>query len=198
MKIQSLIHKLENLGGIKPNVINNNKQTFTSEEDSTIMVVQENFDEQIPKDYIQLITKVKAFTFEKSIQIKAIDNVPVSGKDNKIHIDNFFDFSENEASIINTLKRFKGNLPRQIMPICEGGPGDLIGINLSSENYGKIYYWYHEEEYPDSLYLIADNLNLFINGLFVKESDDDISTDGVKMTKVTNKFLERLKKSGKL
>ncbi len=106
---------------------------------------------------------------------------------------------EDKASILYVLSSFKGNIPNHVLPICECEAGDLIVIDMAKLNYGKVYYWHHEhEEGTEGLYLMANDFKQFITNL-IKTSEDDASTDdSVAISNVSNKFLERLKKSGKI
>ncbi len=190
---------LEALGGTKLNVRASEDRNLSSEDiiNKNIKLIKENFNSQIPSDYLSFIKEISAITFNESVNSKGIEKIPVADNKNQIGVDNFFDFFEDDASIIQVLNSFKGNIPDHVLPICEGEAGDLIVINMAKKNYGKVYYWHHEhEDEIEGLYMIANDFKQFITNLY-KASEDDVSTDGVAISKVSNKFLERLKKSGK-
>lgn len=190
--------KIEKIGGAKPNVLLNGNEKFPitdNELNNNIANVEKNFESQIPESYIKFIKDNGAITFIKSVNTKGIVKIPIADEDNQISVDNFFGFSNNEASVVKVINRFKGNIPNHVLPICEGAAGDLIVIDLSKHNVGKIYYWYHEhEEGTDGLYLLASNFEEFISNLSLNQTlEKETSTDDVKVTKVSDKFLERLK-----
>lgn len=193
---------LETLGGVKLNVTASKDRSLLSKDsiDKNIELVENELNSKIPHDYLSFIIETGAITFNKPIKAKTIEKIPVTDNKNQISVDNFFDFYGDKASVLQILSTFKSNIPHYVLPICEGEAGDLIVINLSKDNYGKIYYWHHEhEDGIKGLYLIANDFNQFMTSLFIEKlSESDASTDDVAITKVSNKFLDRLKKSGKM
>lgn len=187
---------LEKLG----NYQSKNSSISKDLENRNVMTLEKEFNVKLPKSYTEFIKEYGSIRFDNHIRIKAKEVVIVSDKDNTIPIDNFFDFSNEKSSVMRMNEIFKGNLPNNVLPICEGVAGDLVVIDLSDKSYGKVFYWHHEhEEDNDGLSLLANNFDDFLMDLFLyRDLEDTISTDDVKVTKVSDKFLERLKRSGKI
>lgn len=55
-------------------------------------------------------------------------------------------------------------IPENFLPIGYDFADSLVGIIVSGKNYGKIYYWDHEEETTEEgdLNYLSDNLDLFL------------------------------------
>jgi SMI1-KNR4 cell-wall len=97
------------------------------------------------------------------------------------------------------LRVFGERVPKDLLPIARDPYGNLICICVVEKNYGKIYFWDHENEimdlkkepWWDNIYLVADSFNEFIDNLYKFDIDDDgnqIRTyqDGrVEVTKLT-------------
>ncbi|MBX7215663.1 MAG: SMI1/KNR4 family protein [Candidatus Kapabacteria bacterium] len=75
---------------------------------------------------------------------------------------------------INLYKVKEKRMPFHIIPIAHDPGGNLICISCNGYDYGKIYFWDHEKEVDyliegddnySNLYLIANNLADFFNGL---------------------------------
>lgn len=186
-------NKLIELGGYKPNVLLSQK--LTKEENiESIGKLRDYFNNEIPSDVFDFIKEFGAISFNNEIKIISSDKIPVSNNRDAISVDDFYDLSNKDTSIIKLLNKLSGNIPEDLLPICDGEPGDLVVLQMQNINYGKIYYWYHDD---DKLYLLANNFSNFISKLFVSKKDDEKVSD-VKISKVSDKFLERLRKSRKL
>ena len=189
---------LKTLGGAKPNV-SENRNLSSVDINKNITLIENSLNSQIPEEYLSFIKEIGAITFNGPIKTKGLEKIPVADDENQASVDNFFDLSGDKASILHVLSSFKGNIPDHVLPICEGEAGDLIVIDMANPNYGKVYYWHHEhEDVTEGLYLVANNFKQFITNLF-KAPEDNVSTDdSVAITKVSNKFLDRLKNLDKL
>lgn len=190
---------LESLGGTKLNIRASVDRSLMNEAsiDNNIKLVEQSFNSPVPNAYLSFIKEIGAITFNDPVKIQCIEKTPVANKENQVGVDNFFDFFDDDASITKTLDAFKGNIPNYVLPVCEGEAGDLIVIDMSKKNYGKVYYWHHEHmDETEGLYLIANNFNQFLDNLF-KDFEDDSSADDVSVSRVSDKFLQRLKNSGK-
>jgi len=191
--MENIKSKILDLGGYKPSILSRGELLFS---EIILKDVNDYFDTEVPNDYKQFISDISAFTFNESVAFNTDVEIPVAS-DGEIPVDNFYDFSEGDTSILSAIKRLSGNLPKSILPICEGAPGDIIGINMLREKYGKIYYWHHEGYEDDNLYLIAESFNDFIANLS-QERESQLPSSDVKILYESEDFLERLRESGKL
>jgi len=84
-----------------------------------------------------------------------------------LNLDNVYDLD-------SKLRVYKAGqrIPDNFIPIaCDVG-GNLVCISFKGEDEGKVYFWDHEDEYMEgekvgykNVYLVADNLEEFINSL---------------------------------
>jgi hypothetical protein len=141
----------------------------------------------IPKEYISFLQQVEKWKFDKNIGIKSKELIPVVSEE--VVPVNFFDID----TILFTINNYEGNLPDNLLPIAEGVAGDLIVLDLSPDNEGEIYYWYHEHNLSNNgLYLLDKNFNEFINKLLIVP-ESDVTTDDVNIVWESDDFLEMLK-----
>jgi hypothetical protein len=56
--------------------------------------------------------------------------------------------SGDDYDIRNIIISMEGRLPRDLLPIGEDPGGNLICIAVSGSNFGKVYFWDHEDELP--------------------------------------------------
>lgn len=149
--------------------------------------LEKYYSTSIPKDYVSFLQQIEKWVFDKTIGIKSEKSIPVASK-NIVPVEFF-----NIDKIHSTINNYEGNLPNNLLPIAEGIAGDLIVLNLSPENDGKIYYWYHEHDSSnDGLYLLAKNFNEFIKKLLIVP-ESDVTTDDVSIVWESDEFLEMLK-----
>jgi cell wall assembly regulator SMI1 len=68
--------------------------------------------------------------------------------------------------ILHNAEVFSGRIPDTLVPIMSS-LGDLVCINIGTDNYGKVYYWnkYHEGADFNLLYLIAESFDEFLLSL---------------------------------
>jgi cell wall assembly regulator SMI1 len=109
-----------------------------------------------------------------------------NGKQSSSCVDWFFAIYDGEyyklRDEIEMVKLNEKRLPTHIIPIaCDPG-GNLVCISCGSDDYGKVYFWDHENEVDytvsgdddySNLYLIANSFNEFIDGLTDLELDDE-------------------------
>lgn len=156
------------------------------------------FNCEIPESYKHICKKYGAFSFKKSIKVKCEDLNPVADEKNKVTVDYFYEAANNgKCSIGHLLEQYAEYLPKNLFPICDGEPGDLICINLNSESYGIINYWCHETNNASEVFLIAQTFDDFILKLEVSDegNQDDEMIKDVKV-EVSPDFLEMLKRTG--
>jgi cell wall assembly regulator SMI1 len=89
---------------------------------------------------------------------------------------------DNLNNYMVTYKFDDKRLPNHIIPIAHDPGGNLVCISCGSDDYGKVYFWDHENEVDytvsgdddySNLYLIANSFNEFIDGLTDLELDDE-------------------------
>jgi len=173
---------LKKLDGIEVNEKINNNDFLEK-----LKNIEDNYHTHIPDEYVLFLKQIKKWKFNQTIGIKSKEDISVISE-NIVPVD-FFDID----SILSTINRFNGNLPDNLLPIAEGVAGDLIVMDLSPENYGKVYYWYHEHDSDYSgLYLLGNDFTEFMNNLLIVP-ESDVSTDDVNIVWESDEFLDMLK-----
>lgn len=93
---------------------------------------------------------------------------------------------------------YNGRVPEGCVPIGYDVGGNQVCINLTTKNYGFIYFWDHENELEEdnsieSLYYIASSFNEFLNSIKEDSDDEEPPTDyKVKKTWIDPDFLKSL------
>lgn len=96
------------------------------------------------------------------------DTFVVSGADDEDIVDFFYGIGINNIyDLLENREIYESRIPEELLPIA-GDPGDnQICISLTSDNYGKMYFWDHELEFtPDqAITPLADSFDEFIGSL---------------------------------
>jgi hypothetical protein len=88
--------------------------------------------------------------------------------------DNFVDY-------IIDVKLVEKRLPHHMIPIAHDSLGNLICLSCGNEDYGKVYFWDHEDEVDYSisddsdysnLYFISNSFTEFLNSLYADDDED--------------------------
>ncbi|WP_299443481.1 SMI1/KNR4 family protein [uncultured Aquimarina sp.] len=119
---------------------------------------------KLPNDYTDFLLNFGMGSFENNIGFKPIKEDSEYIHPEKTGIPNFkfyassisVFFGIHEKRIYDILDNFNTYLdrsPNLFLPILTDGLGNLIGILLDKENYGKIYFWDHESEWDEDDYL---------------------------------------------
>lgn len=139
-------------------------------EESYLETQEQFFNFKFPKDY-------RLFLLENNggVTNKKIFFYKNSKNDGSI-LDRLFGFTPKpHYNILIYFKAYKGRIPYNMFPIGYDPGGNLILISVEGPNYGKIYYWDHEQETEPADYsnltLIADSFDEFINNL---KSEDEV------------------------
>lgn len=92
------------------------------------------------------------------------------------------DYELKILDIYENIRIFKdGNrVPDEFLPIADDPCGNLILLCYKGKDYGKIYFWDHEEEADtgepvtyDNIYYVADSFTEFLDSLFYLEMNKD-------------------------
>ena len=165
---------------IKNILIEGTKDQLT---DSDIEKYTNELNINLPEDYKNYLLKYNGGHPIKDgyPMIECIDNDP---NDNNGDIAWFYAIYDGEHN--NFLKahyRFKiwqKRMPDELIPIGRGSGGDKICISVKGNNYGKVYFWDHEQEAyegeePDysNVHLIANSFADFINSLYETQLLED-------------------------
>ena len=132
----------------------------------------------LPKDYKEFLSKYNGGTPKYMNTFRLMD----SNNDSDSNIDNFLgiDHPCETLSMRYIFEFFGTRVPKPLLPIARDPFGNLICICTQGDNYGKVYFWDHEDEGMDNnepwwknIYLIANSFIEFMNGLFEFDIDDE-------------------------
>jgi hypothetical protein len=122
---------------------------------------------KFPKDYINFLIHINGGVSRKSIFF-----FPGTLDGSSTH--HWFGFrSESYFSLLVKLRDRGIRFPINFIPICDDTFGNLILLSVKGPDYGKVYFWDHEQETEPADYsnltLIADSFEEFINNLKTPE-----------------------------
>ena len=104
-----------------------------------------------------------------------------------LHVDD----EDEELELMTWFKCYKERMPERFLAIADDGMGNQVCMSLAEVDYGKVYWWDHENEWdaegyeedtgkamPDeakyqNVYLLAESFTEFIQGLTIYEDDED-------------------------
>ena len=161
--MRDIDQKMQELG-ITPKIEN----SFKPLTDSEIKKLEEDFEVLFPDNYKWLLKRYGAFGFDKWIEFEFLSEVPPYISDLGIgHVSKFFGSETHQDHLTLTLRwnieSYRDMFLQDFIPIAGDSSGDIICMSLVGENFGAIYYWYHEAEEDDkTLYLIAESLRDFL------------------------------------
>jgi hypothetical protein len=190
--------KITTLGGVGKNP-SCKDDMILEVQDSFLLKLEKKLGNKLPDSYISTLKFFGPFSFQKQIKIKCQDVNPVADGNNKVTVDYFYGLSDKgECSISKLLKTYSNQLPDYLLPICDGESGDLICMDFRQDTYENIYYWFHEAEEGNDLFLISKSFVEFISKLEISEEiEEDKEENAPKAEiKISDKLLEMLKKSG--
>ncbi|MBR1443053.1 MAG: SMI1/KNR4 family protein [Firmicutes bacterium] len=111
----------------------------------------------LPDDFKYFVTHFNPFYIKEDYYFEMKEKSSLTPTNGYEYLDCFY-----TIDIIDNTKIFFDTHTNSVMPIGESN-GDYVCIGITPNNYGKIFYFYHEdEERKDGLYLIADSFTDFI------------------------------------
>jgi len=201
--MEKIFQAIESLGGTQKNPVNTGEaQEFNMDE--SVKKLEAMFESKLPEEYIQLQKKFGGFAFKNNIAVKALEEHPALDDSQAVSLNYFYGLElDGDNSIHKKIRDYKDRIPSSFLPICPGEMNDLICIDLSPSNYGKICFWVSDiipgEE--EETFLVQNNItDLFVNAYMEEEAEDDpdappVDYDDEKFKHLNPTLLEMLKKS---
>ena len=185
-----------NLGDMIPSIEKEKNKQYNSLSEITDL---KNEYIQIDQLLIDFSLKYGFSFFANEVELtKSIELPPIVTQDNPgIPIGMIYGFGETKNSIKYLRDNYSNSdfLNQEFFPICDGVAGDIIFYSLQENNFGKIYYWFHEGDYESDKYLISNNFEEFLKNLVVKKSEIKSSKKDVVRTFISPKMLELMNKT---
>jgi hypothetical protein len=133
--------------------------------DSILTSFQDKYG-KLPTEYILFSKENNGGTPSKSV---------IRNNNKEIVIDRFLCISTDESiydSINNYLKTYKNRIPKSTLPIGTSPGGDIVLLDVSEQNYGRILYWEHENEaagdgnnFYENITILAESFGLLLGNL---------------------------------
>ncbi|MCS4225903.1 SMI1/KNR4 family protein [Sphingobacterium sp. BIGb0165] len=191
MKIETTVNQL---GGVN----------YTPERANAITEKELNFSEvnysNIEEVLLEFLFDYGFSFFKNDVELTDLIQLPriIGKRDLSVPVGMIFGFGESKNSVSSIIKQYHKEdfIQEDFFPICEGIAGDIIFYSLERTTLGKIFYWYHEGNVGDDVYLLANSFEEFISNL--KQSDNvQIEPPSVKISKISPRMLELMNKTRK-
>ena len=189
---EGLRSSIESLGGLSP--ISTKK--FVLAGDNDIAETEAVCGAKLPQDYAEFLRQYGESSFNEMVGFDPVSEkaVYVHSKETELPNPTFKGsqvavfFGKNKdvrPSLIGKIKMYANRMPDKVIPIADDGLGNKITISLAEKDYGKVYWWDHENEWDEedyldevgepmpeeakyqNMYLIADSFTEFLEKLKV-------------------------------
>ena len=190
----TIIHKIKELGGF----------AYSSEKDGQFVLTESMIDGVkktlgiLPeKEVIDFVSQYGFSYFIDEVGIIPKELPPVVTMEDPVcPVGGFFGFGDGKNSINKIIKTY--GIPEQVsirfFPLCDGVSGDIFLYSLEEKSFGRIYYWYHEGDIGNDLFLVAENFTAFIDGL-QQIISKPAEKSKVRWTFISPKMLELINKT---
>ena len=123
---------------------------------------------KFPKPYKAFLLKQNGGTPEKNIF-----NFANGGEASIVR--GFFKINSSNSydDLLSSIENYRNRMPNYYIPIADDTFGNNICLAIKGQNYGKVYFWDHENEVDDgetptmdNMSLLANNFDDFLNSLY--------------------------------
>lgn len=154
---QLIREKIKNIGGID----------YSDDYSNEIIT---NIESIIPDYLSYVLNKYGGSYFTKDVVATGLNQLPVSSK-SILSLGFFINYSDEQT--LYDLQELDDRFFKTVVPFIEGLPSDYILIGIKDDYLGKIFYWNHESDMYDELYLIYDNFKEFTESLEIEKPFED-------------------------
>ncbi len=167
------------------NIIINNERTKLNIRD--INLLENNFDIKLPEDYKNFLLTHNGGYPEKD----CYSFIDVENASNLKRFLAFYDIKVDfhvqiYDDLVKEYLKLKDRIPQECIPIARDSGGNYVCLGIKGSEYGKVYFWDHEEEADEgehptfaNMYLLANNFTDFINGLYSVDIEEQENKEGV-------------------
>ncbi len=129
----------------------------------------------LPNEYVSVLKFYSgSIVFDNGAAFKPKQKTPVDSSNNFQSLEVLYGLS-GDSNLIKINKMYKDQIPAGFITIGEAVGGNQICISI---NGGGIYFWFHEAKYSDeSLFLVSNSLDDFINSLMVDDPQLECTRD---------------------
>lgn len=136
---------------------------------------ENKFQIQLPEEYKDFLRDYVEVYVNDNYKFQMSEKSTITPNDGFESMDYLY-----SADFILKAEQFFSNYGKEMIPIGEAS-GDIICMGIQGERYGKVYYFYHENEsIEQNYYLIAESFNEFILS-FEKWVEDIINLDEIEI-----------------
>lgn len=141
-------------------------ETFTCADDESLAQLESLIKRSLPAEYREFLKKYGKSCFEKEVIYPCTPSPWIP--DGFGSMSCFYGMGTGHNDVMKEFTRFDSYNPTErLLPIGHDAFGNVIGLDLSDSDYGKIHFWDHESA---KRYLIAKSFREFIDS-FVVQSD---------------------------
>ncbi|MFN6075905.1 MAG: SMI1/KNR4 family protein [Fluviicola sp.] len=152
-------------------------------------LLEKSFFDKIEFDFTESFKEFykyfNGFSFVGNVGIKSMSDNAIASKGEFISVDYFYSLEiENDDCILTLLNDLSDQLPKGLIPFCDGYFGDFICINLNQGiDYGKIFYWIHDDE-ENGCFCLSNDFTSFVLSLEKFEEKNDLKNKKVETPNV--------------
>ena len=137
------------------------KEIFNSSNslsDEEVSAFEDEYNIKLPKEYKFFLMNYMEGYINYDYRFPIIEKSVITPVDGFCSIDFLY-----VGNFIKEAKKYIFNYGRENLPIGVSVSGDLLCMGMQEERYGKIYYWYHEDESEGKgYYFVAESFGKFI------------------------------------
>mgnify|MGYP003499852346 FL=1 len=151
-----LIKKLEEIIDFDSNV---SVETWSAED---IKGFEKKHQVELPHDYKFYLQHYGNDYIKEAFRFLSAVELPEKTTDKYFEIDSFYGLYDDENNIENKIRFYKDLLPDDLLPIGDLPGGDLVCLGTKGDKLGKIYFWFHELEEENTVFM-SESFETFIS-----------------------------------
>ena len=155
LPMEELIKKLEEIIDFDSKV---SVETWSAED---IKGFEKKHQVELPHDYKFYLQHYGNDYIKEAFRFLSAVELPEKTTDRTVEIDSFYGLYDDENNIENKIRFYKDILPDDLLPIGDLPGGDLVCLGTKGNKLGKIYFWFHELEGENTVFM-SESFETFI------------------------------------
>ena len=116
-------------------------KTITIEE---IKKFEDQIKIKLPNDYIKFLLKYNGGRPKQNVYDKMLE--PITSKIMSVGVSCFYTISKDHSyNLLEGYQVLLNRVPKDLIAVAEASCGDQICLAIKGENYGKVYFWDHDQ-----------------------------------------------------
>ena len=155
LPMEELIKKLEEIIDFDSKV---SVETWSAED---IKGFEKKHQVELPHDYKFYLQHYGNDYIKEAFRFLSAVELPEKTTDKYFEIDSFYGLYDDENNIENKIRFYKDLLPDDLLTIGDLPGGDLVCLGTKGDKLGKIYFWFHELEGENTVFM-SESFETFI------------------------------------